>query len=103
MTTDGERLMRVLAVMIAEASDGEVSAEEALAGGHSLSALGLTSLARIRLIDTIEDTFGVDVDLGGDLSSAEHVSTLATSIAASLSAPPAEELPTAPAGRDGRP
>jgi acyl carrier protein len=76
-----ERFRRVLADMIADVSDGEVDAEQVLAADHSLSALGLTSLARIRLIDAIEDAFGVDVDLGGDLSSFEYVDTLATHLA----------------------
>ncbi|MED7924028.1 acyl carrier protein [Nonomuraea sp. LP-02] len=60
-------LERRLAELIAEVSEGAVGAEEALAGEHSLSALGLTSLARIRLVDAVEDTFGVAVDLDADL------------------------------------
>ncbi|MEW9550541.1 acyl carrier protein [Nonomuraea sp. NPDC050783] len=78
-------LERRLAELVAEASEGAVSAEAALAGEHSLSALGLTSLARIRLVDAIEDVFGVDVDLGAgpgaDLSTAEHVGDLAAAVA----------------------
>jgi acyl carrier protein len=78
---DPEQVRRMLAGMIAAASDGEVDAADVLAGSHTLSALGLTSLARIRLIDTIEDSFGVDLDLDGDLSSFEHVDTLAAHLA----------------------
>ncbi|MGI5274224.1 acyl carrier protein [Nonomuraea sp. CA-218870] len=73
-------LERRLADLVAAVSDGEISAEEALAGEHSLSALGLTSLAWIRLIDAIEDDFGVDVDLGGDLSAFDHVDALAAHV-----------------------
>ncbi|GAA3583106.1 hypothetical protein GCM10022419_076070 [Nonomuraea rosea] len=86
--SETERLRRVLAEMIADVSEGRVSAEEALAGRHSLSALGLTSLARIRLIDLIEDTFDIDVDLNGDLSSAEHVAPLAAAVSGLLATGP---------------
>ena len=86
MIADPEQARRMLADMIADASDGEVDAADVLAGSHTLSALGLTSLARIRLIDTIEDTFGVDLDLGGDLSSFEHVDALAAHLAGLLAA-----------------
>ncbi|MCK2215702.1 acyl carrier protein [Actinomadura sp. ATCC 31491] len=81
-------LERRLAELIAEVSEGAVGAEEALAGEHSLSALGLTSLARIRLVDAIEDVFGVDVDLGAgpsaELSTAERVGDLAAAVAGLL-------------------
>jgi acyl carrier protein len=75
-----------LADMIAAASDGAVSAADVLAARHPLSALGLTSLARIRLIDVIEDSFGVDLDLDDDLSSFEHVDALAARLADLLAA-----------------
>lgn len=84
MTAEAERIRRMLADMIAEASDGEVSAEQALAGGHSLAALGLTSLAQIRLIDAIEDTFGVD--LGTDMPSFDRFDTLASHLAGLMAA-----------------
>jgi acyl carrier protein len=51
-----------LAMMVAEATDGHVSADDVLSTEHTLSALGVTSLAVIRLIDAIEDAYGVDVD-----------------------------------------
>ncbi|WP_377272868.1 acyl carrier protein [Peterkaempfera sp. SMS 1(5)a] len=52
-----------LAQLVAESSDGAIPAEEALAGGTALSALGLTSLSRMRLIDAVEDEYGVEIDL----------------------------------------
>lgn len=79
-------LRQQLAEMIATASDGDVSVVDVLADRHTLSVLGLTSLARIRLIDAIEDSFGVDLDLDEDLSSFEHVNTLAARLADLLAA-----------------
>ncbi|TMR91445.1 acyl carrier protein [Nonomuraea basaltis] len=84
MTPAPRDLERMLADMVADVSGGEISAEEALAGDHSLPALGLTSLAWIRLVDAIEDAFGVDVDLGGDLSAFEHVDALAAHLSGLL-------------------
>ncbi|MBB6348234.1 acyl carrier protein [Nonomuraea muscovyensis] len=55
-----------LAVLVAEVSDGAVTAQEALAATVPLSALGVTSLAQLRLIDAIESEFGVEVDLSED-------------------------------------
>jgi acyl carrier protein len=83
---DRAPLRQRLAEMIAEASAGDVGAADVLAGNHTLSALGLTSLARIRLIDAIEDSFGVDLDLEADLSSFEDVDDLAAHLADLLAA-----------------
>lgn len=83
---DPGQVKLALADMIAAASDGAVSAADVLAARHALSALGLTSLARIRLIDVIEDSFGVDLDLDEDLSSFEHVDALAARLADLLAA-----------------
>ncbi|WP_433254103.1 acyl carrier protein [Streptosporangium sp. CA-135522] len=55
-----------LAAMVATASDGAVTAKEALAATVPLSALGVTSLAQMRLIDAVETEFGVEIDLSGD-------------------------------------
>ena len=84
MTAPAGDVRSMLADMIADASDGEVSAAQALAGDHSLTALGLTSLALIRLIDAIEDTFGVD--LGPDMLSYDRFDALASHLAELLSA-----------------
>ncbi|MFJ2033347.1 acyl carrier protein [Streptosporangium sp. NPDC087985] len=54
-----------LAGMISAACDGRLTAEEILASDTSLSALGVTSLALLRLIDAVEDEFDVVLDLGG--------------------------------------
>ncbi|ACZ89546.1 acyl carrier protein [Streptosporangium roseum] len=54
-----------IAGMISTACDGRLTSEEILASGTSLSALGVTSLALLRLIDAVEDEFDVTLDLGG--------------------------------------
>ncbi|GIH29415.1 hypothetical protein Aph01nite_77250 [Acrocarpospora phusangensis] len=59
-----ETLPGRLAVMVAAATDDQISAADVLAAEHSLAALGVTSLSLIRLVDAIEDEFGVDVDPG---------------------------------------
>ncbi|WP_182880144.1 acyl carrier protein [Microbispora sp. H10949] len=79
---------RALADLVAEVSEGAIGAEEALAGERSLSALGLTSVARVRLVDAIEDTFGIEVGLGGDWASLESVDALAALV--SRAAEPAD-------------
>jgi acyl carrier protein len=76
-----EEYRRILADMIAEVSGGGVLAEEVLAAEHSLSALGLTSLERVRLIDAVEERFHVDIDLSGDLAFFEDAGTLAAHLA----------------------
>lgn len=52
-----------LAELVGEASDGAVSAQEALTATVPLTALGLTSIGVLRLVDAIETEFGVAVDL----------------------------------------
>ncbi|MEV2265219.1 acyl carrier protein [Nonomuraea africana] len=52
-----------LAELVEESSDGALTANEALAASVPLSALGLTSVGQMRLIDAIESEFGVEVDL----------------------------------------
>ena len=52
-----------VATMVSTATDGEVTTEEILAGGGSLAALGVGSLAVLRLIDALDDELGVQLDL----------------------------------------
>ena len=67
-----------LAELISVACDGEVSAARiAQDAGLPLSALGIGSLARLRLIDAIEDEFGLLVEAGDILEALESLSTLA--------------------------
>ncbi|MET8050699.1 acyl carrier protein [Streptosporangium sp. NPDC005286] len=54
-----------IAGMISVACDGRLTADEIVGSDTSLSALGVTSLALLRLIDAVEDEFDVALDLGG--------------------------------------
>ena len=51
--------------MISTACEGRLTPEEILGSDTSLSALGVTSLAVLRLIDAVEEKFDVLLDLGG--------------------------------------
>ncbi|ROR46081.1 phosphopantetheine binding protein [Kitasatospora cineracea] len=53
-----------VAESVARACDGAVGAAEVLASTESLAALGVGSLALLRLADAVEDEFGVLLDLG---------------------------------------
>jgi len=70
-----------LARLVAEASEGQVSADEALAGDATLPALGVSSLVYLRLIDAVETEYGVSLDLDGDLSYLDTLDGLARQLA----------------------
>jgi len=70
-----------LARLVAEASEGQVSADEALAGDATLPALGVSSLVYLRLIDAVETEYGVSLDLDGDLSYLDTLDGLARHLA----------------------
>jgi acyl carrier protein len=65
-TGTGAGIKQRLAELVASASDGTVTAREALAATVPLTALGVTSLAQMRLIDAVETEFGVEIDLTGE-------------------------------------
>ncbi|MFF0568384.1 phosphopantetheine-binding protein [Streptomyces sp. NPDC004041] len=54
-----------VAALVSHATDGEVTEGELLGAGASLTALGVTSLALLRLIDAVEEEFGIVLDLDG--------------------------------------
>lgn len=78
MTGDG--LRRQLAELIATATDGDVPASVALAGDAPLSALGLTSLAILRVVDQVELRYGVELD-PADADALASVDALAARLA----------------------
>ena len=67
VTADTSRLTEVLADMVADASDGEVTPGEVLTTRCPLPVLGVGPLAQVRLIDAIEEAFGVDVEPDSDV------------------------------------
>jgi acyl carrier protein len=67
--------------MVADASDGEVTADEVLAAEYPLPALGITSITQIRLIDAIEETFGIDIDLDAGVSFLHNLNAMADYLA----------------------
>lgn len=71
-------LHRELADLVVEASDGQISAAEALAEEpEPLGLLGLTSLGFVRLIQAVESRYGVVVEMDDDLSALDTVPALA--------------------------
>ena len=70
-----EAIRQRLAVLVAEACDGEITPAEA-AAAHSLALMGVNSLATLRLIDSVEREFGVALDLA-DPAALDSVAGLA--------------------------
>ncbi|UWE08024.1 phosphopantetheine-binding protein [Actinacidiphila bryophytorum] len=71
-------LHRELADLVVEASDGQISAAEALEDEpEPLGLLGLTSLGFVRLIQAVESRYGVVVEMDDDLSALDTVPALA--------------------------
>lgn len=70
-------LHRDLAVLVAEASDGQIDAAEALAEPESLGMLGLTSMGYVRLIQAVERRYGIAVEPDDDVVILDTVRALA--------------------------
>jgi acyl carrier protein len=66
--SEPDELTRFLAELVAGVSDGQVTAAEVLTAPLPFSALGVTSLAQLRLIDEVERAFDIDIDLPEDAS-----------------------------------
>ncbi|WP_371796953.1 phosphopantetheine-binding protein [Streptomyces sp. NBC_01718] len=60
-----DALRHRVAALVSRSSDGEVATEEILNAGGSLTAVGVTSLTFLRLIDALEEDFGIVLDLDG--------------------------------------
>jgi len=74
-----------LAELISVACDGEVSAARiAQDADFPLASLGVGSLARLRLIDAIEDEFGLFVEADDIFEALETLSALADWLSACL-------------------
>ncbi|MGS2646491.1 phosphopantetheine-binding protein [Streptosporangium sp. G12] len=62
----GDSLRTWLAGALSTACDGEPSAQEILDSDSSFVAMGITSIATIRLVDAIEAELDIMIDFGGD-------------------------------------
>ncbi|GAA1369718.1 phosphopantetheine-binding protein [Catellatospora chokoriensis] len=71
-----------LAALVAQASEGGITATDALAEQESLGLLGLTSLGFLRLIHAVERGYGVVLDLDDDVSFMDTVASLAAHLRA---------------------
>jgi acyl carrier protein len=74
-------LRAAVARMVEEASDGTVTADTLLTADAPLTALGVTSLAYVRLIDAVEDAYGVALDLDGEASYLDSLDGLVAHLA----------------------
>ncbi|MGW6537873.1 phosphopantetheine-binding protein [Streptomyces sp. NPDC055051] len=53
-----------VAALVSRCTDGTVGVRELLDSTEPLAALGVSSLSLLRLVDAVEETYGVFVDLG---------------------------------------
>ncbi len=76
-TMSRAELMHELAAMIATCGDGLLTAAEVEHAQVPLTQLGVTSLAHLRLIDTVEAKFGVYLNLDDGAAFLESLPALA--------------------------
>ncbi|MBO4159728.1 MULTISPECIES: acyl carrier protein [Micromonospora] len=62
MSESGTRIRQKVARIITESAEGGLSEADLDRAGGSLPALGYSSLSYIRMIDAIENTFGIEID-----------------------------------------
>lgn len=62
-----------LAELVHLATDGLVSVADALAGESTLTALGVDSIALLRVVDGIEARYDIEIDLGRDLATMDSL------------------------------
>jgi acyl carrier protein len=82
-----------VAELVERASDHEVPASLALAGGSSLPDLGVTSLASMRLVDALDQEFGVYLSLEGDVGFLDSVDGIVGRLVAERAVLPGGEAP----------
>ncbi|MFE5792225.1 phosphopantetheine-binding protein [Streptomyces sp. NPDC056503] len=59
-----EALRPQVAALVSRSTDGLLGVRELLDSTEPLAALGVSSLSLLRLVDAVEETYGVFVDLG---------------------------------------
>jgi acyl carrier protein len=77
---DGTTLRHRIADLVSEATGGALSAADVLAA-DSLVALGVDSLALLRLVDAIELEYGVEIELSGGGQRLDRVDDLVAVVA----------------------
>ncbi|MDG4764527.1 acyl carrier protein [Solwaraspora sp. WMMD406] len=77
---DDEKLRQRVAELVSAATGGDVPVDDVLGGG-SLVAMGVDSLGLLRLVDSIEMEFGVEVEFGGPGRRMDTVDDLVASLA----------------------
>lgn len=75
-------LPQQVAALVHTASDNEISAAQALVDGASLISLGLGSLGFLRLVDAVEQTYGVELDLAEGFVALDQVAWIAEHLTA---------------------
>jgi acyl carrier protein len=78
-----EELRARLIDLIVECCDGGVTAAD-VASGAALTDLGVTSLATLRLVDAVETTYAVELDMVGLVTATSTVDTFADDLWGSL-------------------
>ncbi|OKJ63518.1 hypothetical protein AMK27_11650 [Streptomyces sp. CB02009] len=59
-----EALLPQVAALVSRSTDGLIGVRALLDSTEPLAALGVSSLSLLRLVDAVEETYGVFVDLG---------------------------------------
>ena len=77
-------LTQTIARLVARASAGSISEEQAAHPGTNLSEQGMSSLEYLRLIDAIELELGVYIDLEDDLAFMTSVRGITDFVSAQL-------------------
>lgn len=86
-----EPLRRELAALVSRSTDGLLGVRELLASTAPLTDLGVGSLSLLRLVDAVEGTYGVFVDLGDRSLYAEDLRGLTERLVRLGAAPVAAE------------
>ncbi|MGY0234392.1 phosphopantetheine-binding protein [Longispora urticae] len=81
-----------LAALVSAASDGEVSPADVLAA-DSLPEIGVTSLTILRLVDAVEDRYGLSLDLDADATFLHTLDGLTAHVTAHTDPAGAESAP----------
>ncbi|MEU8899879.1 acyl carrier protein [Nocardia sp. NPDC048505] len=67
---------RAVAELVATATDGTLDAATAGRSEHTFAEAGMTSLSFLRLVDALEITYGIEIDLEHDLASMRTVALI---------------------------